>query len=133
MKRKFIVFLLATVFALTWSVAAEASPTKRFDKTTQSCRILTFYNSGWVSAGAKKFRQSCKVCHFRGNDKGAKFLYAESKTMKGWDRVFFRKYPQCAKDGSWDKINQEDLLAINDYLYRNANNTYDPNDAEDCG
>jgi len=125
--------LMAALAVAAWIVPAKASPTKRFDQTTQSCRILTFHNSSWVSPGAKKFKESCKSCHYRSNDKGAKFLYAESKTMKGWQRVFFKKFSKCAKDGSWEKLSQEDLLEINDYLFRNANNTYDPNDAEDCG
>jgi mono/diheme cytochrome c family protein len=125
--------MLAAVFALAWSAAAQASPTKRFDRTTQTCRILTFHNSGWVSRGAKLFKQNCKVCHHRGNDKGAKFLHSGSKSMKGWNRLFYKRYVRCAREGYWDRIAQEDLAEINDYLYRNASNSYDPNDAEDCG
>ncbi len=133
MKKNAIVGLLVAAFVLAGLATAEASPTKRFDQTTQTCRILTFHNSGWVSPGAKLFQQNCKSCHYRGNDKGASFLHVESKTMKGWNRVFYKKYPKCAKNGKWDNLSQEELLQINDYLYRNASNTYDPNDAEDCG
>ena len=53
--------------------------------------------------------------------------------MKGWDRVFFKEYPQCAKNGEWDHLSQEDLLRVNDYLVRFAADPYDPWDAADCG
>ena len=122
---------LLAVFCLP--VTGQATPKKRFDEETQTCRILDFYNSGWVSEGSKIFAESCKNCHYRDNKKGAKFLYSESKTMKGWNRVFNKKYPQCAKDGYWSGLTPEDLLKVNDYLFRNAANTYDPVDAEDCG
>ena len=124
--------MLAAIFILGLT-RAEASPRKRLDERTQVCRILTFYNSGWASEGSKIFEESCKKCHHRGNDKGATFLYSESKTMKGWNRVFFERYPKCAKDGEWANLSEEQILKLNDYLYKNAANTYDANDAEDCG
>ena len=122
---------LLVVFCLP--VTGQATPKKRLDEATQTCRILDFYNSGWVSDGNKIFTESCKNCHYRDNDKGATFLHSESKTMTGWNRVFYQKYPQCAKDGSWAKLSAEDLMKLNDFLFRNAANTYDPVDAEDCG
>jgi len=127
--------LAATLVAtmLLGLATAEATPRKRLDERTQVCRILDFYNSGWVSEGSKIFEQSCKKCHYRGNDKGATFLYSESKSMKGWNRVFFERYPQCAKDGEWANLSEDQIQKLNDYLYRNAANTYDPNDAADCG
>lgn len=130
--------LLALAMAVAASlvfglVSAQASPGKRFDERTQSCRILTFYNSGWVSEGSKIFHASCQGCHAQGNDKGAPFLYSESKSTKAWNRVFTERYPQCAQTGSWAKLSEDDLQKLNDYLYRNAANTYDANSAADCG
>lgn len=110
-----------------------ASPNKRLDEATQTCRLLNFHNAGWKSEGAKIFKSSCKNCHYRDNDKGATFLHTGSKTMKGWNRVFFTKFPECAKSGEWDHLSQEQLLALNDFLFMNASNTYDPNSARDCG
>lgn len=118
------------LFGLT---TAQATPRKRLDERTQVCRILDFYNSGWVSEGSRIFEESCKKCHFRGNDQGAKFLYSESKGMKAWNRVFFERYPKCAKSGEWANLSEDQIQKLNDYLYRNAANTYDPNDAADCG
>ncbi len=114
-------------------VDSQATPKKRLDEATQVCRILTFQNSGWVSEGSKIFAQSCKNCHTRDNDSGATFLHSESKSMSGWNRVFLQRYPQCAKDGKWADLSQDELTKLNDYLFRNAANTYDPNDADDCG
>jgi len=130
-----MVFLISTALLAVFCLPATglATPKKRFDEETQTCRILDFYNSGWVSDGSKIFAESCKTCHYRDNDKGAKFLHSESKTMKGWNRVFYQKYPQCEKDGYWAKLSPQDILKLNDYLFRNAANTYDPVDAEDCG
>jgi len=127
----FVTLLLAGVFCLP--ALSQATPKKRLDEATQVCRILDFYNSGWVSDGAKVFQNSCKNCHYRDNEQGATFLHSESKTMKAWNRVFFEKYPQCAREGQWDNLSKEELLQLNDYLFRNAANTYDPNDADDCG
>ena len=109
---------------------AEASPRKRFDPTTQTCRVFT-QPALWD--GYKTFQRSCKSCHYKGNDKGAPFLYTESKIMKGWNRVFAKRYPQCAKDGKWDNIDPEQLRRVNDYLYAHAADSYDPYDAADCG
>lgn len=101
---------------------SHARPATRFDETTQTCRLL---NSGPLEAtsrpygeGGKIFRQSCKNCHNRNNDKGAPFLWAESKTSKAWNRVFTQRYPQCAKEGQWDHLTQEEVMRVNDYLYR---------------
>jgi len=108
-------------------------PRYRFDQGSQLCRDLTFSNSSWVSEGSALFQKSCKTCHYRGNDKGARFLQSESLTPKGWSRVFFEKYPKCAQDGSWGNLDKEQLLKVNDYLFRNAYGTWDPNSDESCG
>jgi len=109
---------------------AGASPVKRCDPVTQTCRIFT-HASLWE--GYTIFRNNCKSCHYRGNDKNAKFLYTESKVRKGWNRVFAKRYTKCAKDGSWGKLTAEQIARVNDYLFKNAADTYDPYDASDCG
>jgi hypothetical protein len=123
--------LVALALIFGGAVMVQAAPNKRLDPGTQTCRILGF-DSMWWGEGAKIFRNNCKSCHFRGNDKGAPFLYAESKSPEAWNRVFFQKYPQCARDGSWGELSQNDQLLLNDYLYRNGANTYNPYSA-DCG
>lgn len=127
----FLTAILLTLLVLP--ATGQATPKKRLDEATQTCRILDFYNSGWVSEGSDIFSNSCKNCHYRDNDKEASFLHSESKTMKAWNRVFFEKYPECAKRGEWANLSKEELQKLNDYLFRNAANTYDPNDADDCG
>lgn len=130
--KRFLLVGVAVVLAGNISPAV-AEVTKRLDKTTEMCRELTFYNSGWVSEGRDIFQNNCKSCHSRNSGKGARFLYAESFTMEGWNQVFYRKYVQCARDGSWEKLSREQLLLVNDYLYWNAFGTYDANSAERCG
>jgi hypothetical protein len=114
------------------ALQAAARPAKRFDETTQTCRIigdgpLEWESSAW-GQGGKMFKSLCQSCHSRNNDKGAPFLWVESKTSNGWNRVFTQKYPQCAKDGSWQAMTMEEQLMVNDYLYRWAKNSADLND-----
>ncbi|OGQ87258.1 MAG: hypothetical protein A2512_12775 [Deltaproteobacteria bacterium RIFOXYD12_FULL_56_24] len=104
--------------------------TYRFDPATQSSRALEYKNT---MAGYKLYRSNCKSCHFRGNDKGAKFLDTEARTMRGWNMVFYKKNVRCAKDGLWAKLSPEDLLLINDYLYSKAYDTWDPRSNKSCG
>lgn len=123
-------FLFCSALTLVFISDSNASPRKRFDPATQSCRVFT-QNTLWD--GYESFQNSCKSCHFTGNDKGAKFLHSETKVMKGWNRVFAERYPECAKKGYWDNVEQEQLMRINDYLYAHAADSYNPYDAADCG
>lgn len=104
------------------AVYAWARPATRFDETTQTCRVLDNGPLEMASRpygeGGTLFTESCKNCHNRNNDQGAPFLWAESKTSKAWNRVFTERYPQCAKDGKWDHLTQEQQMRVNDYLYR---------------
>ncbi len=116
---------------------AEARPRKRFDPRTRMCRLLDRGRLDWNSEpwglGGQKFREVCKSCHTRNNDKGAPFLWAESYTSKAWNSIFAKRRKKCARDGSWDVLSEEELQMVNDYLYRNGDWTYDPNDADSCG
>jgi len=114
-----------------------ARPLKRFDKRTGMCRFLAAPPLDWQSepwgTGGIKFREVCKSCHYKNNDKGARFLHAESYTSRAWNRIFAKRRKQCARDGSWDRLSEEELQLVNDYLYRNGDWTYDPNSADSCG
>lgn len=124
----------AVAATLLWGAATvQASPNKRFDERTQACRLLDFYNSGWASAGSKIFKTACQSCHQQGNSQSAPFLHSESKSMKAWNRVFSERYPKCAQSGAWAKLSEDELQRLNDFLFRNAANTYDANAAADCG
>lgn len=126
--KKMTVVILAVLCCWMFSIQVEARPLKRFDPGTRTCRVFTF-KGNW--AGYKTFANNCKTCHYRNNDKGAPFLFTESKTPKGWNRVFAKKYPACAKDGSWGELTLKDQLYLNDYLFTNGLGTYDAN--TDCG
>lgn len=130
--------LVAFLMAFTWTThSAQARPGKRFDESTGMCRIIDSGLLDWESdhwgTGARKFKQVCKNCHAKDNSAGAPFLYMESYGSEGWNRVFAKRRIACKFDGSWDVLSKEELLLVNDYLYRNANDTYDPNDADTCG
>lgn len=131
MKKIIPALLSAALFvALSGANALAGETSYRFDPVAQTSRALVFKN---LWAGYKTFENSCKTCHYRGNNKGATFLHTESKSMRAWNRVFYERYPQCAKNGYWDKLSQEEIISLNDYLYSKAANTYNPNNAKSCG
>ncbi len=126
LNKRIITALLCLLFCYSISLScAAANDLKRYDPTSKSCRILG-YDSFWGGKGRRLFDQKCKVCHTRNNSENATFLHAESKSPKAWTRVFFTKYPKCAKTGAW-KVTPDEALLINDYLYRNGADTYNPN------
>mmetsp|Transcript_4530 Transcript_4530/g.2569 ORF Transcript_4530/g.2569 Transcript_4530/m.2569 type:complete len:138 (+) Transcript_4530:201-614(+) len=137
MMKNFVVLLAVFIAAVMLATVIQSRPTKRLDERTQMCRLIAEGRLGWESEpwgrGGQKFQEVCKSCHFRENDKGAPFLHAQSKMSKGWNRVFAKRRVQCAKDGSWDVLTEEDIQFVNDYLFRNAAWTYDPNNADSCG
>jgi len=116
---------LALAVLITFSLCstqANARPGSRFDEGTQTCRLIGTGPAAWDASpygeGGKIFKDFCKGCHFRGNDKDAPFLWSESKSSKAWNRVFAKRYPQCAKDGTWEVYALEQIMKVNDYLYR---------------
>ncbi|MFA7348172.1 MAG: hypothetical protein WCZ86_10455 [Desulfurivibrionaceae bacterium] len=102
----------------------------RFDPATQTSRAMEFKNT---FDGHKLFKSNCKSCHYRGNDKGARYMNEDARTMRGWNVVFFRKNVRCAKDGAWAKLSAEELTNLNDYLYSVAYDTWDPRSNRSCG
>ncbi|MFA7382346.1 MAG: hypothetical protein WC001_02750 [Desulfurivibrionaceae bacterium] len=129
----FAISLAALLLVPSLASQAEATPKNRYDATSQTCRVLDEgpleRASRPYGEGGKLFRNVCKGCHSRNNDKGAPFLWVESKTSKGWNLIFATRSPKCAKNGAWDTMTLEQLQKLNDYLYRWAANSQDPNDS----
>lgn len=126
LNKRIIAAMLCLVFCYSISLScATAKDLKRYDPVTESCRILG-YDSFWGGKGRRLFEQKCKLCHTKNNSVNATFLHSESKSTKGWNRVFLTKYPKCAQTGSW-KVTLDETLLIHDYLYRYAANTNNPN------
>ena len=124
--KRIVAALLCLLFCCAFSLSdVTANDLKRYDPINKSCRILG-HDSFWYGKGRRLFDQKCKVCHTRNNSENATFLYSESKSPKAWNRVFFKKYPKCAKKGLW-KVSNNEVLLINDYLYRYGADTHDPN------
>ncbi|HIJ78073.1 MAG: hypothetical protein OEY01_02040 [Desulfobulbaceae bacterium] len=128
-----VMAVLLLLTSLTFVSLATASPKHRYDYTSKSCRDLTNPQLEWASRpwgeGGKLFREVCKKCHSRDNSEGAKFLHVESKTSKGWNRVFAQHKVKCAKDGQWESMTLDQQLKLNDYLYRFAAYSQDKNDS----
>ena len=131
--KKYGIIMMACLLATVAAFQASARPTKRFDKTTQSCRMFGDGQAEWDTRkwgkGGKLFKEACKSCHTRTNTVGAPYLWEETKTSKGLNRVFYRKYPQCAKNGAWADISLEQQLLLNDYLYRWSKDAMDITDS----
>lgn len=124
--KRISIALLCLLFCCSFSQPyATGGELKRYDPNSKSCRTLGF-ESYWYGKGRRLFDEKCKVCHTRNNSENAPFLYSESKPSRGWTRVFFTKYPKCAKSGAW-KITSNEALLINDYLFRYSANTHNPN------
>ena len=128
--RNLTIFLFSLLLLTVLVQPAEARPKTRFDATTNTCRVLDHGPLEWASSawgeGGREFKKVCQGCHFKGNDKGVPFLWAESKSSAAWNRVFDQKYPKCARDGSWDVLTREQQMEVNDYLYRFAKGSDDP-------
>lgn len=107
-----------------------ARPAKRLDPGTQTCRVFTPVT---IEEGRQLFQSTCKSCHARANTIGAPFLHSESKISKAWNRIFEKRYPACAQDGSWAALSDEQLMRVNDFLFMNAADSYDPYSGKDCG
>ncbi|HCC55637.1 MAG TPA: hypothetical protein DEQ20_12090 [Desulfobulbaceae bacterium] len=131
--KRFALSLAALFLISVFADQAEATPKSRYDETTQTCRVLDDGPLEWESRpwgeGGKLFKEVCKGCHTRNNDKGAPFLWVESKTSAAWNRIFATRSPKCAKQGAWDALTLERLLKLNDYLYRWAANSQDASDS----
>lgn len=116
---------LLVVATVVW-----ARPSKRLDPATQTCRVFTPVT---IEEGQKLFKSVCKSCHSRDNAGGAPFIHSESKISRAWNRVFEKRYVACAKDGSWAALSQEQLMRVNDFLFMNSADSYDPRSGKDCG
>jgi hypothetical protein len=119
---KILIALTLVAWSTVFVCQVNARPGYRFDHSSNTCRNLTESELEWDSngwgVGGKVFRDLCKGCHHRGNDKDATFLWVESKTPKGWNRVFAKQNVKCAKDGSWSSMTMTERLKLNDYLFR---------------
>ena len=132
MKEKIaVIIVMAASLALLSRAHVFAGETVyRFDPATQTSRAMEFKNT---FGGHGLYKSNCKSCHYRGNDKGARYMNEDSRTMKGWNAVFFKKNVPCAKDGAWAKLSPEELMYVNDYLYSTAYDTWDPRSNRSCG
>lgn len=125
MNKKIVGFLLIVGSMLLFSLAS-AEESSYFSPGSQSNRTIEAQN---VRQGYLLFKNNCKTCHTQDNDINAPFLCANSKTMKGWNRVFAGENPIAEKHGCLKNLSKEELKDLNDYLYTYASDGSKP-DAE---
>lgn len=134
--KKTVIVMVALLAGVVWVGSLEARPSKRFDERTQMCRLIGEGRMSWETEawglGGKKFQEVCKSCHSKENSKGAPFIHAQSYTSKGWNTIFANRRMGCARDGSWGALSEDEIQFINDYLYRNAAWTFNPNSSDSC-
>ena len=135
--KRMISSVMVLFVAITFlAVVSQARPTKRIDDRTNMCRFIAEGELDWESEpwgrGGTKFQELCKSCHGKDNDQGITFLHSESYTAKGWNSIFANRRVQCARDGAWESLSEEEIQFVNDYLYRNGAWTYDPNSSDSC-
>lgn len=129
MRKQFLMVAMGVSLLLV-ATAVLARPAKRYDPGSQSCRM---FSPTTIEEGRQLFKDTCKTCHSRDNTAGAPFLHSESKISKAWNRVFEQRFPLCAQNGSWAKLSDEQLRRVNDFLYMNSADSYDPRNGKDCG
>ncbi len=129
---KMVGSLLGVIFLfISASVLAEV-PDRRFDPLNQTCRIFQFTQ---MREGAGFFKKVCLRCHDGSYDNGMRFmpeLIPRSFSPERWTRIFTEKYPLCAQDGSWKELSAEELLKLNDYLYRGGYGTWEDYTPLEC-
>ena len=128
--RKRIIAVVGGVLMVMVAAGVSARPAKRLDPATQTCRVFT---PTTIEEGRQLFQSVCKSCHSRDNTAGAPFVHSESKISRAWNRVFEQRYPACAKTGAWAALSDEQLMRVNDFLFMNSADSYDPNSGKDCG
>ena len=79
-------------------------------------------------SGYNAFHKFCKNCHNRSEDSEGRFLTMESKSRKGWDKVFNKRKADCAKNGTWDSLTELEIWNLRDYLFTKARGLEDPRD-----
>ncbi len=111
------VMLLAVAGMIFGLAAASSAVVTRLDERTGTCRTLT---PTVVRQGYLLFQENCKSCHSLDNAQGAPQLFAEKKSMRAWNRVFAQRSVDCARDGAWAGLQEEEVQLINDYLVSGA-------------
>jgi len=129
MRKRFFMAAVGASLVMAATVVL-ARPAKRLDPGTQTCRVFT---PTTIEEGRQLFKSVCKSCHTRDNAVGAPFIHSESKISRAWNRVFETRYPACANNGSWAALSDEQLMRVNDFLFMNSADSYDPQSGKDCG
>jgi hypothetical protein len=126
MHRKSYLFL--TVLFITFGLygIAEAAEKEKETCFPSGRSYIEIFSVPVHMSGYNMWNKFCKSCHNRSEDSEGPFLTTEFRTRKGWDRVFKKRWPDCAKEGTWDSKTELEILNLRDYLFYNAGGLEDP-------
>ena len=126
-----MMILFSAVFSVLLGLSfVNAGQDSLYEPGSASGREPTFKN---IRSGYTLFRENCKTCHYRNNDAGASFLCPDSKTMKGWNRVFTGGNSKVEEKGCLKGLSKEQQMDLNDFLYTHASDARNPHDDLECG
>lgn len=132
MMAKMAGLLFGVLFSLICVSASAAVLDRRFDPLHKSCRIFQFEQ---MREGARFFKGVCQRCHNPAYDNGIRpmlVLVPRSFSPARWTRILTEKYPLCARNGSWEELSADELLKLNDYLYRGGYGTWEDYSDLEC-
>ncbi len=123
--KKGIVVLLGVFLISLFAAETFAAPDRRYDKVNDTCREFKFK---YMREGARIFKDVCQSCHNEEYDNGLRpmtVFVPRTYSPGQWTNFLTgAKIPKCSKDGSWAGISDDDLLKLNDYLYRGGYGTW---------
>lgn len=83
---------------------------------------------GDAKRGKDLAKEKCKYCHVAGADGGT--MTPLSKTMRQWERFYKKGKHEKMAPGTWDKISDDELKDIMQFMYNHAADSEQP---ETCG
>lgn len=123
--KKGVGILFGLLLCVVFVSVTFAAPDQRYDKINDTCRKFQFEH---MRTGARIFKDVCQSCHNEGYDNGLRSMTVfipRTYSPGQWTRFLIgEKEPQCSKDGSWTTLSGDDLLKLNDYLYRGGYGTW---------
>jgi cytochrome c5 len=83
---------------------------------------------GDTKRGKVLAKEKCKHCHVAGADGGT--MTPLSKTQRQWERFYKKGKHEKMAPGTWDKITEQELKHIMQFMYEHAADSDQP---ETCG
>ena len=82
------------------------------------------FEGGDAKNGKELAKEKCKYCHVTGADGGT--MTPLSKTQRQWERFYIKDQHNKKAPGTWDQINQNELIDIMQFMYDHAADSPQP-------